>query len=251
MNNEYFSIFNSVSQANIIVKIVLALLLILSIYSWGVILNKIRVLRKSSTLLDKLRLILKQDKGNFNIIIDKFSSYKMNPYTGILKFFVVNKSIIIVKNSINQIVVDTVYNFLYDINSLLEKRLSSLAIIGSSATFIGLFGTVIGIINTFTSISSNSSASLAVIAPGIAEALYTTAFGLFVAIPAVFFYNIFSVKVEKYKDEQNILLQEIIISFVKDSAFNNDSYQQVEPTSNSLDLLQKELTTSELNNSKY
>lgn len=241
MNNEYFSIFNSVYQANIIVKIVLLILLLLSIYSWGVILNKISLIRKSSSLLMKLRSIVKHDKGDFNIIIDKFSSYKNNQYTGILKFFVINKSIIVVKNAVNQVVVDSVYNFLYDINLTLEKRVSTLATIGSSATFIGLFGTVVGIINTFTAISSTSSASLAIIAPGIAEALYATAFGLFVAIPAVFFYNILSIKIEKYKDEQNILLQEIIISFIKDSAFNNNSDEATDNRSKSLDLLQKEI----------
>jgi biopolymer transport protein TolQ len=73
----------------------------------------------------------------------------------------------------------------------LESRLSFLATVGSASPFVGLFGTVVGIINAFTGIGVAGSASLAVVAPGIAEALIATAVGLFAAIPATVFYNIF------------------------------------------------------------
>lgn len=73
----------------------------------------------------------------------------------------------------------------------LESRLSFLATVGSASPFVGLFGTVVGIINAFTGIGVAGSASLAVVAPGIAEALIATAVGLFAAIPATIFYNIF------------------------------------------------------------
>ena len=73
----------------------------------------------------------------------------------------------------------------------LERGLTFLATVGSAAPFIGLFGTVIGIINAFQSIGMTGSASLAVVAPGIAEALIATAVGLFAAIPATIFYNYF------------------------------------------------------------
>lgn len=73
----------------------------------------------------------------------------------------------------------------------LESRLSFLATVGSASPFVGLFGTVIGIINAFTDIGIAGSASLAVVAPGIAEALIATAVGLFAAIPATIFYNVF------------------------------------------------------------
>jgi biopolymer transport protein TolQ len=73
----------------------------------------------------------------------------------------------------------------------LESRLSFLATVGSAAPFLGLFGTVVGIINAFTGIGVAGSASLAVVAPGIAEALIATAIGLFAAIPATVFYNVF------------------------------------------------------------
>ncbi len=73
----------------------------------------------------------------------------------------------------------------------MERGLSFLATTGSSAPFIGLFGTVVGIINAFQGIAMSGSASLAVVAPGIAEALIATAIGLFAAIPATVFYNYF------------------------------------------------------------
>ena len=77
----------------------------------------------------------------------------------------------------------------------LERGLGFLATTGSAGPFIGLFGTVIGIINAFQNIGQTGSASLAVVAPGIAEALIATAVGLFAAIPATIFYNVFIVEV--------------------------------------------------------
>ena len=74
----------------------------------------------------------------------------------------------------------------------LEKHLTFLASVGSTSPYIGLFGTVIGIMNSFRSLASQSQATLSLVAPGIAEALVATAFGLFAAIPAVIAYNRFA-----------------------------------------------------------
>lgn len=82
--------------------------------------------------------------------------------------------------------------------SKMEKGLGILASIGSSAPFIGLFGTVWGIMNAFRAIATEENTSLAVVAPGIAEALFATALGLFAAIPAVIFYNALSSNLGKY-----------------------------------------------------
>jgi len=80
----------------------------------------------------------------------------------------------------------------------LEKRMTFLASVGSTAPFIGLFGTVWGIMNSFQSIAASKNTSLAVVAPGIAEALFATALGLVAAIPAVIFYNKLSSDLGKY-----------------------------------------------------
>ena len=80
------------------------------------------------------------------------------------------------------------------------KGLGVLATIGSAAPFIGLFGTVWGIMNSFTAIAANQQTNLAVVAPGIAEALFATALGLFAAIPAVIFYNKFAGDLDHFAD---------------------------------------------------
>ena len=90
----------------------------------------------------------------------------------------------------------------------LERYLSLLATIGATAPFIGLFGTVWGIMNSFQSIAVTRETSLAVVAPGIAEALFATAFGLFVAIPAVVFYNWLSGEVGRYSSRLDIFANE-------------------------------------------
>jgi biopolymer transport protein TolQ len=82
----------------------------------------------------------------------------------------------------------------------LERQMTFLASVGSTAPFIGLFGTVWGIMNAFTSIAAAANTSLAVVAPGIAEALFATAFGLFAAIPATAFYNKFVSDIARYAD---------------------------------------------------
>lgn len=91
----------------------------------------------------------------------------------------------------------------------LESRLGFLATTGSSTPFIGLFGTVIGIIDAFTNIGLAGSASLAVVAPGIAEALIATAIGLFAAIPATIFYNVFVNQLREAQASIDLFSQEL------------------------------------------
>ena len=79
----------------------------------------------------------------------------------------------------------------------LERRLLVLATVGSAGPFVGLFGTVVGIMTSFQSIAASKNTSLAVVAPGIAEALFATAIGLVAAIPATIFYNKFAAEVNK------------------------------------------------------
>lgn len=85
----------------------------------------------------------------------------------------------------------------------LRRRLNALATIGSTAPFVGLFGTVIGIVNAFTGINMQKGTGLAVVGPGIAEALVTTSLGLLVAVPSVWAYNYFTNKLESFDLEMN------------------------------------------------
>ncbi len=90
----------------------------------------------------------------------------------------------------------------------LERGMTFLASVGSTAPFIGLFGTVWGIMNSFSSIAATNNTSLAVVAPGIAEALFATALGLVAAIPAVLSYNVFSTGLNRYADRLSAFTDE-------------------------------------------
>lgn len=101
------------------------------------------------------------------------------------------------------------------VNAELKRGLSGLATIGATAPFVGLFGTTVGIINAFQGMSSEKSAGLSAVAGGISEALVTTAFGLFVAVPAVWAYNYFTNKVEAFSIEMTNSSSELIDYFIK------------------------------------
>ena len=103
------------------------------------------------------------------------------------------------------------------VHAELKRGVSALATIGSTAPFVGLFGTVVGIINAFKGISSEKSTGLGAVAGGISEALVTTAIGLFVAIPAVWMYNFFTNKIESFDVEMGNSSSELIDYFLKRS----------------------------------
>jgi biopolymer transport protein ExbB/biopolymer transport protein TolQ len=96
-----------------------------------------------------------------------------------------------------------------------KKGLSGLATIGSTAPFVGLFGTTIGIINAFQGMAKEENAGIGAVAAGISEALVTTALGLLVAVPAVWFYNIFTNKIETFTVEMDNSSSELMDYFLK------------------------------------
>src|SRR3954453_11112975 len=101
------------------------------------------------------------------------------------------------------------------VHAELKRGISSLATIGSTAPFVGLFGTVVGIINAFKGIATEKSAGLGAVAAGISEALVTTAVGLFVAVPAVWMFNYFNSKLEAFHVEMGNSSSELIDYFIK------------------------------------
>jgi biopolymer transport protein ExbB/biopolymer transport protein TolQ len=103
------------------------------------------------------------------------------------------------------------------VHAELKRGVSALATIGSTAPFVGLFGTVVGIINAFKGIAAEKSTGLGAVAGGISEALVTTAIGLFVAIPAVWMYNFFTNKIESFDVEMGNSSSELIDYFLKRS----------------------------------
>ncbi len=104
------------------------------------------------------------------------------------------------------------------VHAELKRGVGTLATIGSSAPFVGLFGTVVGIINAFKGISTEKSTGLGAVAGGISEALVTTAIGLFVAIPAVWMFNYFSARLEAFDVEMGNSASELVDYFIKRSS---------------------------------
>ena len=199
-----FSMFGLFMQADFVVKSVIVILILASIYSWNVIISKILRMRQLKKLEKEFEDIF-WSGNSFEDLYETLNFNKIDP-----KSKVFCAAILEWKKSKNQ------FDESSDLNSLkdrmhrsmtvifnkesenIEKNLTFLATAGSTAPFIGLFGTVWGIMNSFKSIAIAQNTNLAVVAPGIAEALFATALGLFVAIPAVVAYNKISNDISKY-----------------------------------------------------
>ncbi|MEK9794042.1 MAG: protein TolQ [Hyphomicrobiales bacterium] len=187
------SLIGLFSEADIIVKIVMIGLMIASIFSWAIIIEKLVLIK----LVNRNAIKFYRDfwSSNINDIDVAYRNSRNNPMAKIFNAgikewnttFKIHKNMSIdgVKERIEK-AMNVQMNIELD---KLEKKLLFLASVGSTAPFIGLFGTVYGIMNSFSAIAASKSTNLAVVAPGIAEALFATAIGLFAAIPAVMFYN--------------------------------------------------------------
>ena len=194
-----FSLWQLFLRADFVVKAVILLLIASSIFSWALIYDKVRLFRR-----------IDQSTKSFE---DKFWKSKSAEafYKG-LPMKSEDPLTIIFKNAMSELIktksksssvqsarVERVLEVSID-NQLksVEKNFTYLATIGSTAPFIGLFGTVWGIMNSFQSIAISRNTSLAIVAPGIAEALFATALGLLAAIPAVIAYNKFNSDSQRY-----------------------------------------------------
>jgi biopolymer transport protein TolQ len=187
------SLIGLFSEADIIVKIVMIGLMIASIFSWAIIIEKLVLIK----LVNRNAIKFYRDfwSSNINDIDVAYRNSRNNPMAKIFNAgikewnttFKIHKNMSIdgVKQRIEK-AMNVQMNIELD---KLEKKLLFLASVGSTAPFIVLFGTVYGIMNSFSAIAASKSTNLAVVAPGIAEALFATAIGLFAAIPAVMFYN--------------------------------------------------------------
>jgi len=197
-------IIELISQADVVVKSVMALLLVMSLISWSIIFFKLIKFSILKILMWKF-ILLFESKNSLNDILTLAQGNNKNPLSRIIITSIKEWQLGKTKDTEyhDNKLESTKYRIKGAIgiveNNIIEKLESGvniLAIIGSNAPFIGLFGTVWGIMNSFQNIANSGNTSLAVVAPGIAEALFATAMGLFVAIPAVIFYNIFNKKID-------------------------------------------------------
>jgi biopolymer transport protein TolQ len=212
-NSAYdLSIFSLFLRADPVVKLVIVGLMLSSIWSWAIIINKIKMIKKMNVVTKKFEDLF-WSSSSLEDLYTKTESKNDNPMIAIF-----NKSMIEwlkvrnskikekIENRLNNVLVSSINNEI----TKLEKNMIFLASLGSSAPFVGLFGTVWGIMNSFQAIGITKNTSLAVVAPGIAEALFATALGLIAAIPAVIAYNKLSSIFDNYSIKLETFAQEFV-----------------------------------------
>ena len=194
-----FSLWQLFLRADFVVKFVILLLLSSSIYSWALIFNKYKLFKKknlSTSEFENKFWKAKSAESLNNSLPNKIDDPLTKIFRQAMNELVKTKS---KTSAVQSARVERVLEISTDgqINEI-ESNFTFLATIGSTAPFIGLFGTVWGIMNSFQSIAISRNTSLAIVAPGIAEALFATALGLLAAIPAVVAYNKFNSDSKKY-----------------------------------------------------
>ena len=194
-----FGIIQLFLRADFIVKSVIVILIAASIYSWALIFEKYKLFKrieKSTTSFEEKFWKTRSAESFYN----NFSNREKDPIGNIFQSAMAELIRTKSKSSAVQLArVGRVIEISADKEiKLIEKHFTFLATVGSTAPFIGLFGTVWGIMNSFQSIAISRNTSLAIVAPGIAEALFATALGLLAAIPAVVAYNNFNSDSKKY-----------------------------------------------------
>lgn len=205
-------------MADPIVKTVMLMLIAASVYSWAIIFYKKSTLSKlnkkanifedsfwSGEPLDKIYQRVKNSKHD--PMLATFASGMEEWQAGVAQGLPVRENI---QASLKQRVERAMNVTITREMTSVEKGMTFLATTGSASPFIGLFGTVWGIMNSFSAIANSNNTSLAVVAPGIAEALFATALGLVAAIPAVIGYNVFSTGINRYADRLEAFADEFM-----------------------------------------
>ena len=192
-----FSLWSLFLRADIIVKSVILILILCSVYSWAIIFEKykhFKLINETSDHFEKNFL----NSSSIKELFGKVSKTSPDPMTTVFRsgatFLVENKSTSQLPEKLKRIMDVAIEKEI----EKYESKLNFLATVGSVAPFVGLFGTVWGIMNSFQSIAISRNTSLAIVAPGIAEALFATALGLLAAIPAVVAYNKFTNSSQRY-----------------------------------------------------
>ena len=192
-----FSLMNLFLRADIIVKSVIIILIACSIYSWAVIIEKFRLFKKINQSTEEFETKFWNSKSAetfYNNLPSNIEDPMALVFKDAMQSLLKKRSRTDVNNRMTTMLETGIEKQI----SKISKGFTFLATVGSTAPFIGLFGTVWGIMNSFQSIAISRNTSLAIVAPGIAEALFATALGLLAAIPAVIAYNKFNNDTIKY-----------------------------------------------------
>ena len=197
LSSNDFSIIKLFLRADIIVKTVIILLIAASIYSWAIIFDKYKLFKKinkSSEEFEDKFWKSKSAETFFNNLPANIDDPMAKVFKNSMQIVMKTRS----RTNLNERLSSTLNSNIEKQMIIIEKNFTFLATVGSTAPFIGLFGTVWGIMNSFQSIAISRNTSLAIVAPGIAEALFATALGLLAAIPAVVAYNKFNTDSKNY-----------------------------------------------------
>ena len=196
-SNADFSIIKLFIRADIIVKSVIVILIASSIYSWAIIFEKIKLFKKINKSTEEFEEKFWKSKSAesfYNNLPANVNDPMANVFKSSMNVLLKSKR----SSNLNEKMSRMLEINIEQQMEKIEKSFTFLASVGSTAPFIGLFGTVWGIMNSFQSIAISRNTSLAIVAPGIAEALFATALGLLAAIPAVVAYNKFTSDSKKY-----------------------------------------------------
>ena len=196
-SNADFSLMSLFIRADIIVKSVILILIACSVYSWAVIIEKFRLFRKINQSTEEFETKFWNSKSAetfYNNLPANIQDPMALVFKDAMQSLLKRRS----RSDINSRITAMLETGIEKQISKISKGFTFLATVGSTAPFIGLFGTVWGIMNSFQSIAISRNTSLAIVAPGIAEALFATALGLLAAIPAVVAYNKFNSDSKRY-----------------------------------------------------
>tara|TARA_Y100000389_G_scaffold62853_1_gene58949 strand:- start:299 stop:973 length:675 start_codon:yes stop_codon:yes gene_type:complete len=190
-SNTDFSLLSLFIRADIVVKSVIILLIISSVYSWAVIIEKFKLFKKINQSTEEFETKFWNSKSA-ETFYNNLPANTEDPMALVFKDAMQNLLKRKSKTDLHDRMTTMLETGIEKQMSKISKGYTFLATVGSTAPFIGLFGTVWGIMNSFQSIAISRNTSLAIVAPGIAEALFATALGLLAAIPAVIAYNKFN-----------------------------------------------------------
>ncbi|MDA7923444.1 protein TolQ [Candidatus Pelagibacter sp.] len=196
-SNTDFSLWSLFLRADFVVKSVILMLIGCSIYSWAVIIEKFRLFKKINLESEEFEEKFWKSKSA-ETFYNSLPADVENPTALLFKDTMQSLLKAKSKTNLNERMVSILEVNIEKQISKIDKGFTFLATVGSTAPFIGLFGTVWGIMNSFQSIAISRNTSLAIVAPGIAEALFATALGLLAAIPSVVAYNKFNSDSKKY-----------------------------------------------------
>jgi biopolymer transport protein TolQ len=199
-SNTDFSLWSLFIRADFIVKSVILMLIGCSIYSWAIIIEKFKLFKKINLESEEFEEKFWKSKSAetfYNSLPANLENPMALLFKDSMKTLLKSKS----KSNLNDRMSSMLEVNIEKQITKIEKGFTFLATVGSTAPFIGLFGTVWGIMNSFQSIAISRNTSLAIVAPGIAEALFATALGLLAAIPAVVAYNKYNTDLKKYSQK--------------------------------------------------